>query len=158
MNDYWFDGKSEAPQWTPLTHGVRTLALQGTVTLRAGDESKAADGEIVVAQRDPRSSSEDIPAPTNWRLRTAVALTDIRADVIVDFKSKYGIQLRSTAFFSGISSAGVAYTGKTALDGLVGAGLFPPPPLPKVFRVDRSHCLHPRLTIQSGRVNSGSFL
>lgn len=134
MNEYRIAGKSEAPQWTPQTRGVRTLALQGTVTLRAGDELKAADAEIVVVQRDPRSRSEDIPTPTNWRLRTAVALTDIRADVIVDFKNEYGIQLRSTAFFSGISSAGVAYTGKTALDGLVGAGLFPPPPLPKVFR------------------------
>jgi len=134
MSEYWIDGKSEVPQWTPLTHGVRTLALQGTVTLRAGDESKAADAEIVVVQRDLKSTSDDTPAPTNWRLRTAVAFTDIRADVIVDFKSEYGIQLRSTAFFSGISSTGAAYTGKTALDGLVGAGLFPPPPLPKVSR------------------------
>ena len=87
-----------------------------------------------MVQRDLKSTSDDIPAPTNWRLRTTVALTDIRADVIVDFKSEYGIQLRSTAFFSGISSTGAAYTGKTALDGLVGAGLFPPPPLPKMSR------------------------
>jgi hypothetical protein len=134
MSEYRIDGKSKVPQWTPLTHGVRTLALQGTVTLRAGDESKAADAEIVVVQRDLKSTSDDMPAPTNWRLRTAVAFPDIRADVIVDFKSEYGIQLRSTAFFSGISSTGAAYTGKAALDGLVGAGLFPPPPLPKVSR------------------------
>jgi hypothetical protein len=133
MNEYSATSESEAPRWTPQTHGVRTLALQGVVTLRVGDESKTADGEIVVIERDPRSKSEDIPTPTNWRLRTTVALTDIRADVTVDFKGEYGIQLRGTAFFSGISSAGVAYTGKTALDGLVGSGLFPPP-LPKVSR------------------------
>jgi hypothetical protein len=110
----------------PLTQGVRTLALQGVVTLRAGDESKTADGETVVIARDPKSKSEDGPTATNWRLRTAVALIDIRANVIVDFRSEYGIQLRSTAFLSGINSTGVGYTGKTALDGLVGAGLFPP--------------------------------
>jgi hypothetical protein len=134
MNEYRIAPKSEAPQWTPLTHGVRTLALQGTVTLRAGDESKTADGEIVVIERDPKSKSEDGPTPTNWRLRTTVALTDIRADVIVDFRSEYGIRLHSTAFLSGINSTGVGYTGKTALDGLVRAGLFPPPPIPKVYR------------------------
>jgi hypothetical protein len=139
MNTYRATSELEAPQWTPQSHGVRTLALQGVVTLRAGDESKTADGEIVVIERDPRSKSEDVPIPTNWRLRTAVALTNIRADVIVDFRSEYGIQLRSTAFFSGITDTGVGYTGKTALDGLVGAGLFPPPPIPKNPRypVDR---------------------
>jgi hypothetical protein len=44
------------------------------------DESKAADAEIVVVQRDFRDSSEDMLTPTNWRLRTTVALTDIRAE------------------------------------------------------------------------------
>jgi hypothetical protein len=88
----------------------------------------------VVVQRDRSNTSVHIPAPNNWRLRTPVVLTDIRADVVVHFNNEYGIQLRSTAFLSAINSTGVAYTGKTALDGLVGAGLFPPPPIPKVIR------------------------
>lgn len=84
-----------------------------------------------MVQRDRRRRSDDIPAPNNWRLRTPVVLTDIRADVVVDFNNEYGIQLRSTAFLSAISSTEVAYTGKTALDGLVGAGLFPLLPMPR---------------------------
>jgi hypothetical protein len=127
MIEHRATSESGVPQWTPLNYGVRTLTLQGIVTLTAGDESKTAEGEIVVVQRDTRSRSEDIPTPTNWRLRTAIALTDIWANVIVDFRSEYGLQLRSTAFVSGINSVGVGYTGKTALDGLVRAGLFPPP-------------------------------
>jgi hypothetical protein len=134
MNEHRAICESAAPQWRPQNGGVRTLAIRGTVTLSAGDESKTADGEIIVVQHDPRSASEDASIPTNWRLRTAVAFSDILADVAVDFRNEYGIHLRSTAFLSAINSTGVGYTGKTALDGLVGAGLFPPPPVPKVFR------------------------
>jgi hypothetical protein len=127
MNEYRATAELEAPQWTPQTQGIRTLALQGVVTLQAGNESKTADAKIVVIERDSRRESDDSPTPTNWSLRTSVALSDIRADVIVEFRSQYGLKLRSTAFLSGISSVGVGYTGKTALEGLVAAGLFPPP-------------------------------
>ena len=126
MNEQRAPGKSEAPRWTPLTYGVRTLTLQGIVTLRIGDESKTAEAEIVVEQRYPRASSEDLPPLTTWKLRTTVALTDVRADVSVDIRCDGGIHLRSTAFLGAINSSGAEYTGKTPLDGLVEAGLFPP--------------------------------
>jgi hypothetical protein len=106
MNGYRATSESEAPQWTPQTIGVRALALQGVVTLRAGDESNTAEGEIVVIERDPRSKPEDVPLPTNGRLRTAVALNDIRTDVIVDFRSEDGLQSRSVPFFSGFTTTG----------------------------------------------------
>ena len=134
MNEQRALGRSETPRWTPQDHGVRTLTLQGIATLRSGDESKTADAEIVVVQRDPKSTSDELPKPTNWRLRTAVAFSDILADVVVDFRNEHGIHLHSTAHLSYINSTGVGYTGKATLDGLVGAGLFPPPPISKVLR------------------------
>jgi hypothetical protein len=127
MNEFRTTTELEAPQWTPQTHGIRTLALQGVVTLQAGDESKTADAEIMVIERDFRRESKDGPSPCNWRLRTSVVLSDIRADVFVDFRGLCGTKLHSTAFLTEINSAGLGYTGKKALEGLVGAGLFPPP-------------------------------
>jgi hypothetical protein len=140
----------EAPQWTLQYNGARKLTLQGIATLRSGDESKAADAEIVVVLRDLRITSDEVPQPKNWWLRTSVTFSDILRDVVVDFRNESGMHLHGTAYFSYINSSGIEYTGKGNVDGLVEAGLFPPPPLPKTDRQVVSgirpfcrHAIHP---------------
>jgi hypothetical protein len=42
---------------------TRTSRSRHPSSGRAGDESKTAEGEIVVIERDPRSKSEAVPSP-----------------------------------------------------------------------------------------------
>ena len=74
--------------------------------------------------------------------------------MVVEFKSDNGIQLRSTAFLSAINSTGVAYTGKTALDGLAGSGLFPPPPNPQNPRLASRWTVAARAVIEDSPASS----
>ena len=130
MKEHEGSDESEAPQWTALARGVRTLTLRGTATLRIEGESKTGEGEIVAEQHYSTVGDETLPTLTTWRLRTPMALSaDRRGDVIVDFTTENGLHLCGVAFLDGINSAGARYTGERRLHGLAEAGLFPPPPI-----------------------------
>jgi hypothetical protein len=130
MREHEDSDKSEAPQWTALARGVRTLTLRGTATLRIEEESKTGEGEIVAEQHYSRIGDETLPTLTTWKLRTPTALSaGRRGDVIVEFTSSGGLHLCGVAFLDGINSAGARYTGERRLHGLAEAGLFPPPPI-----------------------------
>jgi hypothetical protein len=129
MKEHEGPNKSEAPQWTALARGVRTLTLRGTATLRIEGESKSGEGEIVAEQHYARVGDENRPTLATWKLRTPTALSvDRRGDVIVDFTTESGLHLCGVAFLNGINSAGARYTGERHLHGLAESGLFPPPP------------------------------
>lgn len=130
MKEHEATDKSEAPQWTALTRGVRTLTLRGTVTLRIEGESKTGEGEIVAEQRYVKVGDEDLRTLATWKLRTLTALSaERRGDIMVDFKTEGGLHLCGVAFLDGINSTGRRYTGERHLHGLAEAGLFPPPPI-----------------------------
>jgi hypothetical protein len=119
---------TQKPEWSRVQNSLRTLALEGTASVRYFGESESAAAKLFVRVPYSEVAGKLAAGGAMWNVDLAVRLNIApHAEVQVEFQGN-GLRLSGPAFVHQHRGF-TKLVGNKALDGLVEAGLFPPPPL-----------------------------
>jgi hypothetical protein len=124
----------QKPKWSTMRNGMRTLRLDGVVTIREGEKSAAGAATMVVRVAYDKAGGDTVPCAVLWHLEPA--FDPGFAGGAIEFWSG-GLCLRGAVpemLYLGMwakrtvrAGALPKLKGEGELHGLAEAGLFPPP-------------------------------
>jgi hypothetical protein len=119
---------TQKPKWSGVHDSLRTLALEGTASVRYFGESESAAAKLFVRVPYSEVAGKLAAGGAMWNVDLSVSLKISRnAEVQVDFQGN-GLQLSGPALVHQ-SRGFTKLIGMNMLSGLAEADLFPPPPL-----------------------------